>query len=290
LTISKDGQVLFGPTPVSHSTEGSLQNLKYTFEEEGIYNLEFGIEGILFQPIPLERVSYNVVVGDFDLPESVSTSQEVIEDIPIIPKTVPETPELGIEETPELVEETPELEEETEEKVVEEISGIFEEFAKIGSSGEQITIKVNDDFIEDLTPVLPYLGIIIAGVIGAIIIIKKRNSRKDELFADDGYDDDNENWLEENLTTGGTTLAQKYQDRQTKSPSNNANDIDPEKIVESKLSIIAKLQKYKMGDNDKLEAIKKSLIDDGSFTQEGNDYLEEQYAEYKKMTKKDSEE
>jgi len=116
LTISKDGQALFGPTPVSHSTEGSLQNLKYTFEEEGIYNLEFGIEGILFQPIPLERVSYNVVVGDFDLPESVSTSQEVIENIPIIPKTVPETPE---------------LEEETEEKVVEEISGIFEEVAKI---------------------------------------------------------------------------------------------------------------------------------------------------------------
>ena len=113
---------------------------------------------------------------------------------------------------------------------------------------------------------------------------------KRALGVDDGYDDDNENWLEENLTTGGTTMAQKYQDRQRKSPSNNANDIDPEKIVQSKLSIISKLQKYKIGDNDKLEAIKKSLIDDGSFTQEGNDYLEEKYGEYKKMTKKDSEE
>ena len=77
-----------------------------------------------------------------------------------------------------------------------------------------------------------------------------------------GVDDDYDNWLEENLTTGGTTIAQKYQDRQRKSPSNNANDIDPEKIIESKLCIIAKLQKYKMGDNDKLEAIKKSLIDE----------------------------
>ena len=105
-----------------------------------------------------------------------------------------------------------------------------------------------------------------------------------------GVDDDYGNWLEENLTGGGTTMAQKYQDRQRKSPSNNANDIDPEKIVLSKLSIISKLQKYKIGDNDKLEAIKKSLIDDGSFTQEGNDYLEEKYGEYKKMTKKDSEE
>ena len=113
---------------------------------------------------------------------------------------------------------------------------------------------------------------------------------KRALGVDDGYDDDNDNWLEENLTTGGTTMAQKYQDRQRKSPSNNANDINPEKIVQSKLSIISKLQKYKIGDNDKLEAIKKSLIDDGSFTQEGNDYLEEKYGEYKKMTKKDSEE
>jgi hypothetical protein len=105
-----------------------------------------------------------------------------------------------------------------------------------------------------------------------------------------GVDDDYENWLEENLTAGGTTMAQKYQDRQRKSPSNNANDIDPEKIVQSKISIISKLQKYKIGDNDKLEAIKKSLIEDESFTQEGYDYLEEKYGEYKKMTKKDSEE
>ena len=107
------------------------------------------------------------------------------------------------------------------------------------------------------------------------------------MGADDDYDYGN--WLEENLTAGGTTIAQKYRDLQRKSPSNNANDIDPEKIVQSKISIISKLQKYKIGANDKLEAIKKSLIDDGSFTQEGNDYLEEKYAEYKKMTKKDSE-
>jgi len=105
-----------------------------------------------------------------------------------------------------------------------------------------------------------------------------------------GYDYDYKNWLEENFMAGDTPMAQKLQDLQSKSPSNNANDINPEKIVQSKLSIISKLQKYKIGDNDKLEAIKKSLIEDGSFTQEGYDYLEEKYGEYKKMTKKDSEE
>jgi len=64
LTISKDGETLWGPTQLSHTSEGSLKNLKYEFEEEGTYNVEFGIEGILFQPIPLEKVSFDIVVGE----------------------------------------------------------------------------------------------------------------------------------------------------------------------------------------------------------------------------------
>ena len=64
LTVSKDGESLWGPTPLSHTSEGSLKNLKYEFEEDGTYNLEFGVEGILFQPIPLETVSFVVVVGE----------------------------------------------------------------------------------------------------------------------------------------------------------------------------------------------------------------------------------
>jgi len=64
LTVSKDGEILWGPTQLSHTSEGSLKNLKYEFEEEGTYNFEFGIEGILFQPIPLEKVSFDIVVGE----------------------------------------------------------------------------------------------------------------------------------------------------------------------------------------------------------------------------------
>lgn len=64
LTVSKDGDVLWGPTQLSHTSEGSLKNLKYEFEEEGTYNFEFGIEGILFQPIPAEKVSFVIEVGE----------------------------------------------------------------------------------------------------------------------------------------------------------------------------------------------------------------------------------
>ncbi len=65
---------------------------------------------------------------------------------------------------------------------------------------------------------------------------------------------------------------------------NSEIETEPEKIIENKLRIISKLQEHKIGDIYKLEAIKKSLIDDGSFTLEVNDYLEKKYEEYKKLS------
>lgn len=82
LTVSKDGETLWGPTPLSHTSEGSLKNLKYEFEEDGTYNFEFGIEGILFQPIPLEKVSFIIEVGeasaqpDTQLPDTSDTPND----------------------------------------------------------------------------------------------------------------------------------------------------------------------------------------------------------------------
>ena len=82
LTVSKDGETLWGPTPLSHTSEGSLKNLKYEFEEDGTYNFEFGIEGILFQPIPLEKVSFVIQVGeasaqpDNQIPETSDPSSD----------------------------------------------------------------------------------------------------------------------------------------------------------------------------------------------------------------------
>jgi len=63
-SVSKEGEVLWGPTPLSHTSEGSIKGLKYEFPENGTYDLKFEVEGILFQPIPLEEVSFVVVVGE----------------------------------------------------------------------------------------------------------------------------------------------------------------------------------------------------------------------------------
>ncbi|HUU48777.1 MAG: copper-binding protein [Nitrosopumilus sp.] len=63
-SISKDSETIWGPTQLSHTSKGSLDNLKYEFQDDGVYNLEFEIEGILFQPIPAEKVSFDVIVGE----------------------------------------------------------------------------------------------------------------------------------------------------------------------------------------------------------------------------------
>jgi hypothetical protein len=64
VTVSKDDKNIFGPIPLTHTSEGIVKGLKVTFPEEGVYSVGFEIEGILFQPIPSEKVSFNVAVGE----------------------------------------------------------------------------------------------------------------------------------------------------------------------------------------------------------------------------------
>ena len=63
ITVSKDGKAIFGPIPLTHTSVGSVK-IPVEFINEGVYSVEFGIEGILFQPIPLEKVSFDVAVGE----------------------------------------------------------------------------------------------------------------------------------------------------------------------------------------------------------------------------------
>ena len=63
ITVSKNGEAVFGPIPLTHTSVGSVK-IPVPFVDEGVYSVELGIEGILFQPIPLEKVSFNVVVGE----------------------------------------------------------------------------------------------------------------------------------------------------------------------------------------------------------------------------------
>ena len=64
ISVSKDGENVFGPIPLTHTSLGSVK-IPIEFNlGEGVYTMNFEIEGILFQPIPKETVSFDIAVGD----------------------------------------------------------------------------------------------------------------------------------------------------------------------------------------------------------------------------------
>ncbi len=64
VAMSKDGETVFGPTQLIHTSEGSVK-IPIDFSlGEGVYSMNVGVEGILFQPIPPETVSFDIIVGD----------------------------------------------------------------------------------------------------------------------------------------------------------------------------------------------------------------------------------
>ncbi len=64
ISVSKDGEKVFGPIPLTHTSVGSVK-IPIEFNlGDGIYTMDFEIEGILFQPIPTETVTFDIAVGD----------------------------------------------------------------------------------------------------------------------------------------------------------------------------------------------------------------------------------
>ena len=63
LTVFKDGENTFGPIPLTHTSTGSV-TIPVELVTEGKYDTLIEVEGILFQPIPLEMASVNIQVGD----------------------------------------------------------------------------------------------------------------------------------------------------------------------------------------------------------------------------------
>lgn len=61
--INEGGETIFQTPNLIHTSEGSVRGLKVDFPENGNYNLNISIEGILFSPIPKESVSFPILVG-----------------------------------------------------------------------------------------------------------------------------------------------------------------------------------------------------------------------------------
>ena len=72
ITVIKDGQNIFGPIPLTHTSIGTVK-IPVEFLENGEHQVKIEMEGILFQPIPLETTYFTINVGE---EQTSSSTQE----------------------------------------------------------------------------------------------------------------------------------------------------------------------------------------------------------------------
>lgn len=63
VTVTKDGTSVFGPIPLTHTSEGAV-TIPVEFKENGEHKIIVDIEGLLFQQIPPETVTFTEMIGD----------------------------------------------------------------------------------------------------------------------------------------------------------------------------------------------------------------------------------
>ncbi len=63
VTVTKDGNAVFGPIPLTHTSAGSV-TIPVEFKESGEHQIIIDVEGILFQPLPPETVTFTEIVGE----------------------------------------------------------------------------------------------------------------------------------------------------------------------------------------------------------------------------------
>ena len=68
IIVTKDGQNIFGPIPLTHTSVGTVK-IPVEFTSEGEHQVIIEMEGILFQPIPLETTVFTINVGEARLPD-----------------------------------------------------------------------------------------------------------------------------------------------------------------------------------------------------------------------------
>ena len=70
LSVTKDGDYVFGPMPrLLHTSPGYI-TIPVEFLENGSHIVHIEIEGILFQPIPLETATLTINVGQLSSPDT----------------------------------------------------------------------------------------------------------------------------------------------------------------------------------------------------------------------------
>ena len=75
VTIMKDGENIFGPIPLTHTSPGKVK-IPVEFTSSGEHQVIIEMEGILFQPIPVETTVFTINVGEDSSPQPVENTSE----------------------------------------------------------------------------------------------------------------------------------------------------------------------------------------------------------------------
>ena len=74
VTVVKDGENIFGPIPLTHTSPGKVK-IPVEFTSSGEHQVIIEMEGILFQPIPIETTVFTINVGEDDSSYYENTSE-----------------------------------------------------------------------------------------------------------------------------------------------------------------------------------------------------------------------
>jgi len=74
ISVENNGNMIFGPIPLTHTSQGSV-TIPVTLEN-GKNTVQINIEGILFQPISPEKVTFDVMIGN-SAPSDVSNDNKI---------------------------------------------------------------------------------------------------------------------------------------------------------------------------------------------------------------------
>ena len=78
VSVTKDGDYVFGPmSRLLHTSPGTI-TIPVQFSENGSHMIHIEVEGILFQPIPLETATFTINVGESITPSPTPTPETSI--------------------------------------------------------------------------------------------------------------------------------------------------------------------------------------------------------------------
>jgi len=78
VSVTKDGDYVFGPMErLLHTSPGTI-TIPVKFSENGSHMIHIEVEGVLFQPIPLETATFTINVGESITPSPTPTPETSI--------------------------------------------------------------------------------------------------------------------------------------------------------------------------------------------------------------------